>query len=179
MGLQLIFAVETDKKCNSDWIYIKDTIGRFYTYNHHIKLSVVYMNGKTNYERKEKDVKALIKQYVSSAKNNKSVVIYCTDCDNYDKVQADVKFLDNIKKFCKERRYEHVWFCKDIENVYLGKKVQDNQKGKEAANFKAKEMINKVNEKSLSELNYKLNSSNILKILDRFTDENFQKKIVL
>ena len=23
MGLQLIFVVETNKKCNSDWIYIK------------------------------------------------------------------------------------------------------------------------------------------------------------
>lgn len=29
MGLQLIFAVETNKKCNSDWIYIKDTIEHF------------------------------------------------------------------------------------------------------------------------------------------------------
>ncbi len=26
MGVQLIFVVETNKKCNSDWIYIKDTI---------------------------------------------------------------------------------------------------------------------------------------------------------
>ncbi len=24
MGLQLVFVVETNKKCNSDWIYIKD-----------------------------------------------------------------------------------------------------------------------------------------------------------
>lgn len=31
MGLQLIFAVETNKTCKSDWIYIKDTISRFYT----------------------------------------------------------------------------------------------------------------------------------------------------
>lgn len=26
MSLQLIFVVETNRKCNSDWIYIKDTI---------------------------------------------------------------------------------------------------------------------------------------------------------
>ena len=26
MGLQLIFVVETNKKCNADWVYIKDTI---------------------------------------------------------------------------------------------------------------------------------------------------------
>lgn len=26
MGFPFIFVVETNKKCNSDWIYIKDTI---------------------------------------------------------------------------------------------------------------------------------------------------------
>ena len=30
MGLQLIFVVETNKKCKSDWIYIKETIDRFF-----------------------------------------------------------------------------------------------------------------------------------------------------
>ena len=30
MGVQLIFVVETNKKCKSDWIYIKDTID-YYT----------------------------------------------------------------------------------------------------------------------------------------------------
>lgn len=30
MGVQLLFAVETNKKCDSDWIYIKSTIEHFY-----------------------------------------------------------------------------------------------------------------------------------------------------
>ncbi len=33
MGLQLIFVVETNKKCKSDWIYMKDTVERFYQYD--------------------------------------------------------------------------------------------------------------------------------------------------
>ena len=46
MGVQLIFAVETNKNCNSDWIYIKDTIEQFYEYDRtQLKLSVVYMDG--------------------------------------------------------------------------------------------------------------------------------------
>ena len=50
MGLQLIFAVETNKTCKSDWIYIKDTIDRFYKCSaNSLKLSTIYMNGKTNY----------------------------------------------------------------------------------------------------------------------------------
>ena len=31
MGVQLIFVVETRKTCNSDWIYIKDTVEHFYS----------------------------------------------------------------------------------------------------------------------------------------------------
>ena len=57
MGLQLIFVVETNKKCNSDWIYIKDTIEHFYQYERtQVKLSVVYMDGKGKYKQKEKQV---------------------------------------------------------------------------------------------------------------------------
>ena len=42
MGLQLIFVVETNKHCKSDWIYIKDTIDRFYLYNQaQVKLTPV------------------------------------------------------------------------------------------------------------------------------------------
>ena len=44
MGLQLIFVVETNKKCKSDWIYIKDTIDRFYQYDQaQVKFSPVYV----------------------------------------------------------------------------------------------------------------------------------------
>ena len=47
MGVQLIFTVETNKKCNSDWIYIKDTVEYFYAYERtQLKLSVVYLDGK-------------------------------------------------------------------------------------------------------------------------------------
>ena len=49
MGLQLIIVVEADKKCKSDWIYIKDTIDRFFNYNPaQIKMSPIYLNGKGN-----------------------------------------------------------------------------------------------------------------------------------
>ena len=40
MGLQLIFVVETNKRCKSDWIYIKDTVDHFYEYNNaYVKLN--------------------------------------------------------------------------------------------------------------------------------------------
>ena len=61
MGLQLIFVVETNKKCKSDWIYIKDTIDRFFEYEQaQIKFSPVYMDGKGKYKKTGKEITSLI-----------------------------------------------------------------------------------------------------------------------
>ena len=136
MGLQLIFVVETDNKCKSDWIYIKDTIEYFYEYDRtDIKLSPVYMNGKGRYKNKEKEIQGLISQYRN--KSNISKVLYCFDCDDYDKKPEDSNFLETAKKYCDYKGYEFVWFCKDIEHVYIGNQIDDSKKKKTAADFVA------------------------------------------
>lgn len=173
MGLQLIFAVETNKKCNSDWIYIKDTIEYFYSYERtQVKFSVVYMDGKGNYnsKKKEKEIKSLTSQYSSTSNTNRSRVIYCFDCDDYDSKMDDLKFLEEAKKYCDEHEYDFVWFCKDVEQVYIGKKVDDSQKKKEAATFKAKKQINSVDSKKLLMKNYRNNTSNIMNVLDGYSE---------
>lgn len=173
MGLQLIFAVETNKKCNSDWIYIKDTIEYFYSYERtQVKFSVVYMDGKGNYnsKKKEKEIKSLTSQYSSTSNTNRSRVIYCFDCDDYDSKMDDLKFLEEAKKYCDEHEYDFVWFCKDVEQVYIGKKVDDSQKKKEAATFKAKKQINSIDSKKLLMKNYRNNTSNIMNVLDGYSE---------
>ena len=32
-------------------------------------------------------------------------------------------FLKKVRQYCAEQKYDFVWFCKDIERVYTGKKV--------------------------------------------------------
>lgn len=168
MGLQLIFVVETKKSCKSDWIYIKDTIDRFYEYeNTKVKLTPVYMDGKGNYKNKEREIKSYISQYASTSKDNESKVIYCFDCDDYDSKPEDLAFLNNAQQYCNENGYEFVWFCKDIEHVYLGKRIADKQKKAESAKFKAKKEINSIEKNRLSAENYQIKTSNILKVLDK------------
>ncbi len=169
MGLQLIFVVETNRKCQSDWKYIKSVLEHFYTYERaHVKLSPVYMNGRGKYEDKEKEVKELIKQYSVTAKNNRSKVLYCFDCDQYDSRVEDAEFLDKAQRFCKERGYEYVWFCRDIESVFLGEKVFDKQKKKRSDMFLAKNQIEKVDKKQLMAVTYGINRSNLMSVLDKF-----------
>lgn len=171
MGLQLIFVVETNSKCKSDWIYIKDTIENFYQYNHtQLKLSVVYMDGKGKYKKKEKEIASLRSQYQSVSKMNETKVIYCFDCDEYDVKQEDADFLKSVQQYCKEKAYEFVWFCKDIESVYLGKKIADGDKKREATLFKAHKEVKLIKEHSLLAENYKTNSSNIMNVLDKYLE---------
>lgn len=171
MGLQLIFVVETNDKCKSDWIYIKDTIERFFYYDQTmVKLSPVYMNGKGNYKGKEKQITRLIDQYRVTQKENRSVVIYCFDCDDYDKKPEDMRFLQEVQRYCEEKHYEMIWFCKDIESVYLGRKVEDSKKQKEAAQFKSKKMIGQVSAERLNAEQFQVNRSNFLRVVGAYLE---------
>ena len=167
MGLQLIFVVEANKKSKTDWIYIKETIDRFYKYDvAHLKLSAVYMEGKNKYLSKEKEVNLLISQYSSTSTNNVAKVIYCFDCDDYDSNPVDKEFLEKTQEFCKANNYEYAWFCKDIERAYLGEKVEDGLKNREATKFKANKLIDEVSESRLNGKSISHNMSNILRVLD-------------
>ena len=172
MGLQLIFVVETKKSCKSDWIYIKETIDRFYEYeNTKVKFTPVYMDGKGKYKNKEREIKSYISQYSSTSKDNESKVIYCFDCDDYDSKPEDLVFLNNAHQYCNEKGYDFVWFCKDIEQVYIGKRIADKQKKAESAKFKMKKGIDKVEKIRLSAENYQLKTSNILKVFDQYLSQ--------
>ena len=169
MGLQLIIVVETNPKCKSDWIYIKDTIDSFYEYDmSNVKIRPVYMGGKYKYEDKLSEIRNYTNAYAKVSKDNKTKVIYCFDCDDYDIEPDDDGFLNTVNKFCDDNGYDLVWFCKDIERVYLGKKVADKEKKAESARFKAKNLISGVNVKKLAEKKYKQGCSNIMNVLDKY-----------
>ena len=94
--------------------------------------------------------------------------VCCFDCDDYDSKPEDAEFLVNDRRYCDQKGYDFIWFCKDIECVYLGKKVDDSQKKNESAMFKVKKLINTVEERKLLVNNYRANTSNILNVMDRY-----------
>ena len=76
--------------------------------------------------------------------------------------------LNAMMQFCKEKDYDLIWFCHDIEEAFLGKKVSDSQKVQEAADFRKKNKIEGIPIENLSVSEKKANSSNILCILDKY-----------
>ena len=169
MSLQLIFVVETNKKCKSDWIYIKETIDYLYQYDQtKVKLSPVYMDGKGKFKKKETEIRDFIKKYASQSKDNRTGVIYCFDCDDYDVKQECATFLKDAREYCQKMGYDFVWFCKDVEHVYLGRQIPDSQKQKEAADFKRKKGIATTDVRNLVAQEFRIHGSNIARVLERY-----------
>ena len=174
MGTQLIICVETNQKCKSDFIYIKDAIEQFYLLdNASVKLSPVYMDGKGNYcsTKTLKKIAKYSRDYSVTSKNAKNVVLCCVDCDEYDSKPEDVTFLQNVKKFCEESGYHFVWFCKNIEMVFLGMSISDSEKYREARLFKSKRKIVQVDIQKMRAKDYRNKHSNLCSVLDEYLIE--------
>ncbi len=172
MGKQLIFCVESNKKAITDYIYIKHTISRFYpSYNRaDIRLSVVYMNGKGNYSKSKvtRQINEYAKHYLVTNPDGQNIVIYCFDCDDYDIKPEDKSFLEEAYDYCTRNGYRLVWFCKEVESVYLGRRVPDKDKVREANAFARKKGIESVNKDKLRVDAYRDTCSNICGILDEY-----------
>lgn len=131
------------------------------------------MDGKGKYSNKEKAIASQIKTYQNAVKNGasrRSVVIYCFDCDEYDTNQEDLVFLDKAEQYCAYHDYDFVWFCKDVEQVYLGKKVDKGKKKKEAEAFRCRRIIESISANQLSAEKYRIGTSNIMKVLDKYLE---------
>ncbi len=168
MAIQMILCVETNKKADTDSIYITDTIKHWYKITNQIRISKVYMNTKTRYN--SKDVIKEINQWINKFIIGESKVIYCIDTDQYERNAEHAKELDKISQYCKENGYDLIWFCHDVEEVFLGQKVSDSQKVREAENFRKKKKIEDIPIEKLSCNEKRVCVSNILNVLDKYLE---------
>ena len=172
MGKQLIFCVESDKNAKTDYIYIKNTIEHFYRdYDRsQIRIEAIYMKGKGNYSKPtiRNRIEELRKQYLAANPDGENVVIYCFDCDSYDSKPEDRDFLISAREYCRENGYRFVWFCRDIEEVYLGKTVSGDNKRKESVAFAKNHAIELVDKNRLKETQYRDKCSNLCAVLEEY-----------
>lgn len=166
MAIQMILCMETNKKAATDYVYIKETINRFYICNNKYRLSPIYMNSKSKYNSKDviKEIKKLTKDYIIG----ETKVIYCIDTDSYEVDVNHAREFTEIDDYCTRNGYELIWFCHDVEEVYVGKKISDKQKVVEATDFRNKKKIESILEEKLSCIQKRKSVSNILCVLDKY-----------
>ena len=170
MGLQLIFCVETNKQADTDWVYIMEAIRFRYKLTPQINLNKIYMETKSRYDSRKVlgEIEKQTKCYKGETK-----VIYCIDTDSYESNFEQQKEFESINQFCKKRGYDLVWFCHDVEEVFLGKRIENSQKKKEAGTFRSSRGIERVRVEKLSALEVRNKCSNILKVLDGYLEKKF------
>lgn len=170
---QIILCVESNKRAQTDNIYIKETIEHFFEIGNEVNIQFVNMDNKDNY--KSRAVLNQIKEFIRDYKIGKSTVIYCIDLDQYEADPVQAKENEDIEAFVKENGYELIWFSHDIEEVYLGKKVEKGEKVKLAVDFKKRGAIKDIPQDKLNSKKVAKGKSNILNVLSEYLGE--RKKI--
>lgn len=166
MAIQMIICLETNSRSKTDYIYIKETLDYLYEINNQVKISPVYMDGKNKYQTK--GVLREIAQKIKAFTIGRSVVFYCVDTDDYEKNTEHANEFHDIRQFCKKSGYEFIWFCHDIEEVFLSKKLSDSQKVREAGAFRNRKGIKNIPLERLTQETVKPSASNIVYILDQY-----------
>ena len=157
---------------NSDKIYI-DKIVKYYVKSEklkkEIKLEWVILDGKYNYDKKEKQIKQKIDKFKNQNKNSDYEVIYVIDLDKFKNDEKDRIFLADIKKFIKKNKYKLI---KNNENIEMILKI-DNKDKKEKVKIAERFIMEKSKEKHLNieEPENVDIGSNIFKILDILESE--------
>lgn len=168
MAIQMIFCLETNKRADTDYIYISEVLDYLYQKSNQVKISPIYMGTKTKYQSKDvlQEIRKKTREYIHGEKK----VIYCIDTDEYEKISEHANAFQNIRQFCEEKGYELIWFCHDVEEVFVGKKISDSQKVQTAKAFRRNKDVEKLSQDRLSEEEPKSYASNILRILDQYLE---------
>lgn len=157
---------------NSDKIYI-DKIIKYYVKSEklkkEIKLEWIILDGKYNYDKKEKQIKQKINKFKNQNKNFDYEIIYVIDLDKFKREEKDRIFLADIKKFIQKNKYKLI---KNNENIEMILKT-DNKDKKEKVKIAERFIMEKSKEKHLNieEPENVDIGSNIFKILDILESE--------
>lgn len=163
---QIILCVETNTQAKTDVGYIDAVIKKLYQIGTEIKLQYKYFNGKGGYGA-PKLLKKIKRDIAALKGRSSSEVIYCIDTDKYDS-NAEVKKLNvDIENFCNQKGYKFIWFCRDIEEVFLHRSIEDSKKKEAVAKFKAENDLGEATEETLSATSMAKTKSNMLLVLDQ------------
>lgn len=106
MARQLIFCLETNKRANTDYIYIKEAIDFLYQESRQVKISPIYMGTKTKY--RSKDVLKEINQKKKMFIHGETKVIYFIDTDAFEKSAEHENAFREIRQFCEKNNFDLV-----------------------------------------------------------------------
>ena len=158
--IELIIVIETRSSNRSDWMYIKSALDYYYgsrTYG----ITAIFAKCKSELITQDKKIDKAIKD----SKRTPYVVI----CADYDREE---KLNNKIIKYCNVNDYNLVWMNLDVEDVFWGEQVPDENKRRKAVEFQIKKdkLLPIVNGLESSTPLNKRHQSNFLLVCDLFLE---------
>jgi hypothetical protein len=140
---QLLFLVETTPQCQSDYLYLRAFIqSRYRLFDPTPKLTPIYLRGKSHYQDKESEIQRRRNEYPGQ-----SEVILCLDTDEGKESE---KLNARIGEYCRQKGYYLVWFHRDVEEVFLDRRVLSKEaalKKKAAEQFGRKNAMDALDQR--------------------------------
>lgn len=96
------------------------------------------------------------------------------DTDEIEKEQSSRQYLKDITEYCKDNDFELIWFCRTIEEVFIGNKISGNIKTENAIKFQR--TINNVDftKIRLDSNDKKFKNSNLLIIVNKYLNKKIK-----
>lgn len=177
--LQLIFVVETSEDDKADNIYIRSVIDKYFSflndkYDGETNTLTYCLKGKQHFNDKKTlyFIKNKTKMFSDYNEGALTVVIYFMDTDSTETEYKKGSFFSNVQEFCKEHNFELVWFCKNVENVFLNKEADQVKNKTEAAKlFATSNGIDNIKRDNLSKDRIEYKCSNIILVLGKYLNK--------
>lgn len=168
----ILICVETTKEAKTDSIYIDKTLKYVYNIDNETKIEYEYLTSKTKYN--DKGIKRKIERKIKDF--SEATIVYCLDSDDIFANPETAVLNKKIEEYCKLEGYRIVWFCRDIEEVFLHRRVGSTDKLSEAAKFNAQKGIGVATAGLLGRTNViKEKTSNFTCVFDKFFDKKQSK----
>lgn len=121
------------------------------------------MGGKSEYC--SRSVLAEINYRKRIRKNGPTHVIICIDTDEIFQNPVFAAEFRKIRSFCNDHQYELIWFCRDIEEVFLGKRISNTEKKPSAHSFRTGNRVSGLKQMDFQAEQPSISKSNLSVIL--------------
>lgn len=170
--MQIIICYEACSSSNTDFSYIRSYIkDRYQNRQQQLHIDKVPLAAKSRYPKGKRKIEECKRNYRFQHKTERQYVLCCFDTD-YGKEGA-AKENKRIEDFCQENGYDLIWFHRDIEEVFLQKRISDKEKIQCAKDFVRKDMIKTVDDRKMAKTTFpasNFGTSNLKLVLDRIFD---------
>ena len=145
----LIIVTEGDSKAATDWKYVKSFLDAHYDIRNKAKLKPIFLSSKSKFMTAQNKLKPEIDAFfrMRVKGNDRVEVVMCFDTDFGGDGQEQ---NSRIEQYSKERGYHLVWMHRDVEEVFLGQRVDDKAKVQQSNRFLKTNGIARVDVKKLN-----------------------------